>query len=69
MKPFYTGPLVTAELLVVMLEKHGIVASQKLVNSSASDDNDLDEPTQVLVPDVDYERAWQLFHAERQDEL
>jgi len=69
MKVFYTGPLVNAELLLVMLEKHGIVAQQEWVDPQAADDGDLNRPTKILVPETDFDRAWQLFYAEREDEL
>ena len=69
MKLFYTGPVINAEMLVVMLEKHGIIATQELVDPSQSDEEDLNRPAKVLVPEADYERAYQLFYAEREDEL
>jgi hypothetical protein len=69
MKVFYTGPLVNAELLVVMLEKHGIDARQEWVDPQAADDGDLNRPARILVPAADFDRAWQLFYAEREDEL
>lgn len=69
MKLFYTGPVINAEMLVVMLEKHGIAATQEFVDPEVSDDGDLNRPARVLVTEVDYERAYQLFYAERQDEL
>jgi hypothetical protein len=69
MKVFYTGPLVNAELLLVMLEKHGIVGQQEWVDPQAVDDGDLSRPARVLVPEADFARAWQLFYAEREDEL
>jgi len=68
-KLFYTGPVVNAEMLVVMLEKHGIAATQAFVETTAPDDGDLNRPAQVFVPEADYDRAHQLFHAEREDEL
>ena len=68
-KLFYSGPLVNAEMLVVMLEKHGIAATQEFVDPTAPDDGDLNRLTKVLVPEADYPRAHQLFYAERQDEL
>ena len=49
MKLFYTGPVVNAEMLVVMLEKHGIAATQSFVDSAAPDDGDLSRPAQVFV--------------------
>lgn len=69
MKLFFTGPVVKAELLVVMLEKHGIAATQSFVDPAAADDGDLSQPAQVFVPESDYDRAYELFFVERQDEL
>ena len=69
MRVFYTGPVVNAEMLVVMLEKHGIAATQEFVDPNAPDDGDLSRPAKVFVPDSDYDRAYQLFYAEREDEL
>ena len=69
MKLFYTGPVVNAEMLVMMLEKHGIVATQNFVDVTLPDDGDLSRPAQVFVPETNYDRAFQLFYAERQDEL
>lgn len=69
MKLFYTGPVVNAEMLVVMLEKHGIAATQSFTDAAAPDDGDLSRPAQVFVPEADYDRAHQLFYAEREDEL
>ncbi len=68
-KLFYTGPVVNTEMLVAMLEKHGIVAAQEFVDPEKPDDGDLNRPAKVLVPEADYHRAHQLFYAEREDEL
>jgi hypothetical protein len=68
-KLFYTGPVINTEMLVVMLEKHGIAATQEFVDPGQPDDGDLNRPANVLVPEADYERAHQLFYAEREDEL
>ena len=38
MKLFYTGPLVNAEMLVTMLEKHGIQATQEFEEPDLPDD-------------------------------
>jgi len=65
---FYTGPVINAEMLVVMLEKHGIHATQEFADPGP-DDGDLNRLTKVLVPEADYDRAHQLFYAEREDEL
>jgi len=69
MKLLYTGPVVNAEMLVVMLEKHGIAAAQEFVDPNLPDDGDLSRPAKVLVPEADFERAHRLFFAEREDEL
>jgi hypothetical protein len=68
-KLFYTGPLVNAEMLVSMLEKHGINATQEFVDPALPDDGDLSRPTKVLVAEADYDRAYKLFYTEREDEL
>jgi hypothetical protein len=68
-KLFYTGPLVNAELLVVMLEKHGIMATQEFQDPTLPDDGDLSRATKVSVPEKDYDRAHDLFYKEREDEL
>ena len=69
MKLFYTGPVVNVELLVVMLEKDGINATQEFEDPSAPDDGDLNRMANVLVPEADYDRARKLFYSEREDEL
>lgn len=69
MKLFYTGPVINAEMLVAMLEKHGIAGTQEFVDASLPDDGDLNRLAKVLVPEADYDRAHQLFYAEREDEL
>ena len=58
-----------AEMLVVMLEKHGIAATQEFADPTTPDDGDLSRPTNVFVPEADYDRAHHLFYAEREDEL
>lgn len=68
-KVFYTGPVINAEMLVVMLEKHGIAATQEFVEPGQADDGDLNRPAKVSVGEADYDRAYRLFYAEREDEL
>ena len=55
-------------MLVVMLEKHGIAATQEFVDPDP-DDGDLNRPAKVFVPEEHFVRAHNLFYAERQDEL
>ena len=69
MKLFYTGPIVQTELLVTMLEQHGIAATQEFVDPAPPDDGDLNRPANVFVPEKDFDRAHQLFFTEREDEL
>ena len=69
MKLFYTGPVINTEMLVTMLEKHGINATQEFIDPNQPEDGDLNRPARVLVLDEDYDRAYQLFYAEREDEL
>ena len=69
MKLFYTGPVVNTEMLIVMLEKHGIIATQEFVDPGLPDDGDLNRLAKVFVPESDYDRAHQLFYTEREDEL
>ena len=69
MKLFYTGPVINTEMLVTMLEKHGIQAIQEFVDPNQPDDGDLNRLANVFVPEEDYDRAYQLFYAEREDEL
>lgn len=69
MKLFYTGPFINTDMLVVMLEKHGIAATQEFVDATLPDDGDLNRLAKVFVPEADYARAHQLFYAEREDEL
>lgn len=69
MKLFFTGQFVKAEMLVVMLEKHGIAATWEFTDPTLPDDDDLSRDARVLVPEADFDRAWQLFYTEREDEL
>ncbi len=69
MKLFFNGQVVKTELLVVMLEKHGIAATQEFLDADLPDDGDLNRLANVFVPDKDYEKARQLFFTEREDEL
>jgi hypothetical protein len=68
-KLFFTGPVVKTELLVSMLEKHGIAATQAFTDPTAPDDGDLDRLANIFVSEADFARARQLFFTEREDEL
>ena len=47
-KLFFTGPVVKTELLVVMLEKHGIAATQEFAEPDAPNDGDLNRLASVV---------------------
>ncbi len=68
MKLFYTGPVINTEMLVMMLEKHGIMGREELVDSE-SDPEDLNRLAKVFVPEADYQRAYDLFYGEKEGEL
>jgi hypothetical protein len=68
-KLFYTGPVVNTEMLVLMLEKHGISATQEFADPTLQDDGDLNRLAKVFVAEADYDRAHQLFYGEREGEL
>jgi hypothetical protein len=67
-RPFFTGPAIKTDLLLVWLEKHGIAASAEPVDPS-DDPEDLSREIRVSVAAADFPRAHQLFFAEREDEL
>ena len=69
MKLFYSGPVINTEMLVVMLEKHGIMATEEFEDPDAPDDGDLSRPARVLVPEADYDRAHELFYGDKEDEI
>ena len=47
MKLFYTGPVINTEMLVVMLEKHGINATHLVLAGESTDEEDLNRIAQV----------------------
>lgn len=69
MKPFYIGPVINTELLVMMLEKHGIAAVQEFVDPTLPDEGDLSREANVLVPEADYDKAYRLFYEDKENEL
>jgi len=69
MRHFFTGPVIKTELLVEWLGRHGIVAEQVWSDPTLPDDGDLSREAHVRVSAEDYDRAYQLFFAEREDEL
>ena len=69
MKLFYSGPFITAETLVVMLEKHSISATCEPTASASEDPNDLGRPARVWVAEKDFDVAHRLFYGEKKEEL
>ena len=57
MKLFYTGPAINTEMLVVMLEKHGINATHEVLAGESTDEEDLNRTAHVFVPEADFDRA------------
>lgn len=69
-KKFFTGAAVNADLLLTMLDKHGIAGRQEFARALLREHEDeFSRETVVYVLEEDYDRAYQLFYAERQDEL
>ncbi len=68
MKLFYTGPVINTEMLVLMLEKHGIAAKEELIDVDG-DPDDLNRQAKVFVPEEEYRRAYDLFYGEKEGEL
>ena len=69
MRLFFTGPVIKTELLVEWLGRNGIEARKEWVDPGLPDDGDLSREAKVFVQEAQYDRAWQLFFAEREDEL
>ena len=69
MRLFHTAPVNDAELLVVMLEKHDIPAKEQVVEPMPEGEDEFSRPVKVFVPEADYDRAYQLFFGDSEDEL
>ena len=66
---FYTSPVNDAELLVVMFEKHDIAAKEKVIEPMPDGEDEFSRPVEIWVPESDYDRAYQLFFGDSEDEL
>ena len=66
---FYTSPVNDAELLAVMLEKHGIIAPEKVIEPMPEGEDEFSRPVEVWVLEADYDRAHRLFFGDSEDEL
>jgi hypothetical protein len=69
MRLFHTAPVNDAELLAVMLEKHDIPAKEEVVEPMPDGEDEFSRPVKVFVPEADYDRAYQLFFGDSEDEL
>jgi len=69
MRHFHTCPVNDAELLVVMLGKHGIEATEELIEPMPDGEDEFSRPVKVSVPETDYDRAYELFFGDSEDEL
>ena len=69
MRLFHTAPVNDAELLVVMLEKHDIRAKEEVVEPMPEGEDEFSRPVNVFVFEADYDRAYQLFFGDSEDEL
>lgn len=68
MKLFHTAMIESAELLAVMLENHGIESHREKVDPSL-DDDELNQDVRVFVPSADYDRAYNLFFGDSEQEI
>jgi len=69
MKLFHTCPVNDAELLVVMLEKHEIEAKEEMIEPIPEGEDEFSRPVKVFVPESDYDRAYELFFGDSENEL
>ena len=69
MRLFHTAPVNDAELLAVMLEKHEIEAKEEMIEPMPEGEDEFSRPVKVFVPEADYDRAYQLFFGDSEDEL
>ena len=69
MKLFHTCPVNDAELLAVMLEKHEIEVKEEMIEPMPEGEDEFSRPVRVFVPEADYDRAYQLFFGDSEDEL
>ena len=52
-----------------MLEKHDIAAKEKIIEPMPDGEDEFSRPVEVWVPESDYDRAYQLFFGDSEDEL
>lgn len=52
-----------------MLEKHEIEAKEEMIEPMPEGEDEFSRPVRVFVPEADYDRAYQLFFGDSEDEL
>ncbi len=65
----HTCPVHNAELMAVMLENHGIPATEKPIEPMPEGEDEFSRPVEVYVAEADYEKAHRLFFEDSEDEL
>jgi len=68
MKLFYTGPIESAELLMVIMENHNITFTSEKEDPDLPED-DLNQFVRVFVPAEEYDRAYEVFHGDKPGEI
>ncbi len=69
-KLLFTGEACKTELLVVLLEKHGIAAFEEHVSEDLREyEDEFNRETRVFVPDGDYAKAKELFFEDSGGEI
>ena len=69
MRLFQTCPVDNAELLAVMLGNHGIEAVEKMIEPMPECEDEFSRPVEVYVPEGEYDRAYQLFFGDNENEI
>ena len=52
-----------------MLEKHEIEAKEEMIEPMPEGEDEFSRPVKVFVPELDYDRAYELFFGDSEDEL
>lgn len=73
-KALFNGQAVKAELLMLMLDKHDLESCARwengeVIREDSFDNEPMDRIATVYVRTADYDHAWTLFYADREDEI
>ena len=52
-----------------MLSRHEIVAQEEIIEPMPEGEDEYSRPVKVFVPEADYDRAYQLFFGDSENEL